>query len=356
MNRLLAVRKALCAGLSLAGLMTSVSSASAAWNNVFQVTCWNCQTRTNTSYYSPPVAAPPMAMAPMAAPVSSQPNCSTSYVQRSYYEPVTSYERKIYYESVTSYRTSYYYEPTTNCRTSYYYDACSSSYKPQSTQEVSYSLKAQQCPVTNYVERCYYQPVTSYRASYYYQPVTQCCTTTVGDPVAVPGGAPMAAPMPASASPPSQAISPAPVGIPGTSAPPLAPLSPAPAVGEQHSPGVSYNPRALPLAPAPVAPLRPTVMRPDRLTSLPGSSASPVRGQVLAVNSQPLGNAQVTFVSAQSSQRVVAQADVFGRFQADLPSGVWQVFVPSRHPGESAQLAQTVRVGAQNDLLRLVSR
>ena len=50
MNRLLAVRKALCAGLSLAGLMTSVSSASAAWNNVFQVTCWNCQTRTYTSY------------------------------------------------------------------------------------------------------------------------------------------------------------------------------------------------------------------------------------------------------------------------------------------------------------------
>ena len=65
MNRLLAVRKALCAGLSLAGLMTSVSSASAAWNNVFQVTCWNCQTRTNTSYYSPPVAAPPVTLIPV---------------------------------------------------------------------------------------------------------------------------------------------------------------------------------------------------------------------------------------------------------------------------------------------------
>lgn len=362
MNRMQTVRKAFLAGLSLLGLGAMSTPASAAWNNVFQVTCWNCQNRTNTSYYSPPPA--PVAMAPAAAPVNQQ-QCNTSYVQRSYYEPVTSYERKSYYEAVTTYRTSYYYEPVTTTRTSYYYDPCSCSYKPQCQQEVSYSLKAQQCPQTQYVERAYYQPVTSYRQSYYYQPVTQCCTTTVGDPVAAPGAAPLNMAPPAAASSPAPVnVSPAPVGVSGTGAPPLASPSPAPAspapapvtpgVGEQRTPGVSYNPAA-PINPTPIAPARPAAVRPDRLTSLPGATASPVRGQVLAMNSQPVSNTQVTFVSAdQAGMSLVANTDNAGRFQADLPSGVYQVYL--RGSKSDQQLAQTVRVGDRNDILRLVSR
>ncbi len=356
------VRKALIAGLSLAGLVAVGSPASAAWNNVFQVTCNTCNTRTNTSYYSPPPA--PVAAAPAAAPCNTQ-QCNTSYVQRSYYEPVTSYERKSYYEAVTSYRTSYYYEPVTTTRTSYYYDPCSCSYKPQCQQEVSYSLKTQQCPQTNYVERTYYQPVTSYRQSYYYQPVTQCCTTTVGDPVAAPGGAPVSVPGVSPAPAPAMAPAavnpaPAPVGMPGTSQPPLAPVSPAPAttpaVGEQRTPGVSYNPSLAPVTPAPLAPAKPAAVRPDRLTSLPGASGSPLRGQVLGLNTQPVSNAQVTFVSAENAgMSMVAQADGFGRFQADLPSGVYQVYLRGPQSG-SQQLSQTVRVTGNNEVLRLVSR
>lgn len=355
-----AVRKALIASLSLAGWVAMGSSASAAWNNVFQVTCNTCNTRTNTSYYSPPPA--PVAAAP--APCNTQ-QCNTSYVQRSYYEPVTSYERKSYYEAVTSYRTSYYYEPVTTTRTSYYFDPCSCSYKPQCQQEVSYSLKTQQCPQTNYVERTYYQPVTSYRQAYYYQPVTQCCTTTVGDPVAAPGGAPMTVPgvspapaaSPSGVAPATVSPAPAPVGMPNTSQPPMAAPSPAaPMVGEQRTPGVSYNPAATPLTPAPLAPVKPASIRPDRLTSLPGAAGNPLRGQVLGLNTQPVSNAQVTFVSADNAGvSLVAQSDNFGRFQADLPTGVYQVYLRGPQNG-GQQLAQTVRVTGANDTLRLVSR
>lgn len=360
MNRINAARKALITSLSLAGLIAACTPAGAAWNNVFQVTCNTCQTRTNTSYYSP--APAPVAAAPATIPSNTQ-QCNTSYVQRSYYEPVTSYERKSYYEQVTTNHTSYYYEPVTTTRTSYYYDPCSCSYKPQCSKETSYSLKAQQCPQTNYVERTYLQPVTSYRQAYYYQPVTQCCTTTMGDPVAAPGGAPISVPgaVAPAAAPMTISPAPAPVGMPGsTNQPLLAPVTPAPAtpgVVEQRTPGVSYNPSAAPMNPAPLSPVRPSAVRPDRLTSIPGASASPVRGQVLSLNTQPLSNAQVTFVPMeQSGTNLVAQTDSFGRFQADLPSGVYQVYLRGGQNDAKAQLAQTVRLSGNNDMLRLVSR
>ena len=87
MNRINAARKALITSLSLAGLIAACTPSGAAWNNVFQVTCNTCQTRTNTSYYSP--APAPVAAAPATIPSNTQ-QCNTSYVQRSYYEPVTS--------------------------------------------------------------------------------------------------------------------------------------------------------------------------------------------------------------------------------------------------------------------------
>jgi len=150
---------------------------------------------------------------------------------------------------------------------------------------------------------------------------------------------------------------PAPVGLPSTSQPPMAnPVPSTPGVGEQRTPGVSYNPMATPLTPAPLAPVKPAAIRPDRLTSLPGAAGNPLRGQVLGLNTQPVSNAQVTFVSADNAGlSLVAQSDNFGRFQADLPSGVYQVYLRGSQNG-GQQLAQTVRVTGSNDILRLVNR
>src|SRR5436190_14263531 len=93
--------RAFPAGWALGLVLVAPQLASAAWDNVFQVTC--CHKRpTTAAYYAPP---PPCCPAP--AP-------SVAYVQRSYYQPVTTYVAETHYEPVTSYRTSYYYEPVTS--------------------------------------------------------------------------------------------------------------------------------------------------------------------------------------------------------------------------------------------------
>src|SRR5262249_58529256 len=76
----------------------------AAWHNVFQVCCDSCGQRSVSSYAPDPCCNP----CPQV--------CTTRYVQRCYYQPVTTYETRSYYEAVTTYRTSYYYEPVTSYR------------------------------------------------------------------------------------------------------------------------------------------------------------------------------------------------------------------------------------------------
>lgn len=327
--------------LACALALGAAADASAAWNNVFQVTCWNCRSQqARTSYYQPPIAATP---APVAAEGSSQ-QCNTSYVQRSYYEPVTSYERKSYYEPVTTYRTSYYYEPVTQCRTSYYYDPCSCGYKPVTTQETTYALKAQQCPVTSYVERCYQQPVTSYRLSYYYQPVTTCCTTTTGAPVqALPqGGAPA----------PSMAPAPAPIA-PSTAQPPLASPSPAiseqrtippmaPGVNETRTPGTSYS--------RPIQP--PANVRPERIAS--ANNLVPMNGQLTGgLLNTPVRNANLWFVGT-GNERIPANTDNQGRFSTQIPAGTWNVYMAGRDGG--AKFLSTVAATGSPEPVRLALR
>src|SRR4051794_22085669 len=108
-------------GLALVVLGASGGSARAAWCNVFQV-CWHKQSASSSNYSAYYAAAPSACCQP--APV-----CTTRYVQRCYYQPVTSYVSKSYYEPVTSYRTSYYYEPVTSYKYSCYYDPCTCSYQ-----------------------------------------------------------------------------------------------------------------------------------------------------------------------------------------------------------------------------------
>src|SRR5262245_11680523 len=112
---------------TLAVLTAHAGFAAAAWNNVFQATLY--------SKSNPP--APTTGPGPrivVAQPVSSvvvgkltcdscggrsygystydagccpQQTCTTRYIQRTYYQPVTTYTTKTYYEPVTTYQTSY---------------------------------------------------------------------------------------------------------------------------------------------------------------------------------------------------------------------------------------------------------
>src|ERR1700689_4096043 len=85
--------------LALAGVSgLAATPVQAAWDNVFQPACNTCRPKTS-NYYAPPVVAgyqpayvaqyaPPPVVA-NAPPASDCQSCTTRYVQRSYYQPVT---------------------------------------------------------------------------------------------------------------------------------------------------------------------------------------------------------------------------------------------------------------------------
>src|ERR1700730_14484544 len=136
-------------GCALWLLCASASPAHAAWCNVFQVCCASCGGQPAVSNYASDPCCNPC-----------PPTCTTRYVQRCYYQPVTTYETKTYYEPVTTYQTSYYYEPVTSYRYSSYYDPCSCGYQQVATPVTSYQLRAQSCPVQSWAQRCAQVPVT----------------------------------------------------------------------------------------------------------------------------------------------------------------------------------------------------
>ena len=166
----------LCA---LALLAVGAAPAEAAWDNVFQVCCHSCNSRPSLFGRSSNYCCPQPTTC--CAPV-----CTTQYVQRCYYQPVTCYQTKTYYEPVTTYRTSYYYEAVTSYRYSCYYDPCTCSYQQVACPQTCYRLRSQCCPVTSYLQRCCQVPVTSYRLSYYYEPVTTCAAPAC-PPACTPG-------------------------------------------------------------------------------------------------------------------------------------------------------------------------
>ena len=161
-------------GCAVAALAAATPPAQASWDNVFQTCCWGCKKRETANYYAPVVAAP------CPQPCAPQPQCTTRYVQRSYYQPVQSCRTVTYYEPVTTYRTSYYYEPVTSYRYSCYYDPCTGCPQQVATPVTSYRMRSQCSPVTSYLQRTALQPMTSYQLSYYWEPQTTCCQTTIG--------------------------------------------------------------------------------------------------------------------------------------------------------------------------------
>jgi hypothetical protein len=295
-----------CAGLGLAvallGVAGTAGRATAAWDNVFQVCCNDCN-KPRASYYAAP--APCAEPCPQPCP---QPEMRISYVQRTYYQPTTSYVRKSYYEPVTKRVTSYYYEPVTTYRYSTYYDPCTGCPQKVCTPCTSYRLRSQCNSVTSYVERCAMVPVTTLKPVCYQQPVVSYYY------------------------PPSSGSSFYPLP-PGASSGPTVEQIPnnPPTVVPGNMPGssdASIPPQNVPVNPNMSVP-RPgsAKLRPEKTVSF--SKTVAVRGEVV-LNDQitPRAGAKVVFLNARKpDEKVYASANAFGEFDANLPAGTWYLYV-----------------------------
>jgi hypothetical protein len=373
----------------------SGSTAHASWCNAFEV-CWHRNQSSSSYYYAPPSSvayyvapttsyyvapttsyyvapttsyyapAPscPQACAPSCTPCQT---CQTNYVQRSYYQPVTEYQSQSYYEKVTTTSTSYYYEPVTSYSYSSYYDACSCSYQQVAKPTVSYQLRAQSCPVESWVQRCQKVPVTTYKMSYYYEPVTTCsslpvvaaapapaCNTCSAQPPNPPAA--VAAPQPSYYQPTdTRWQSSPPAGVSESTRqqgqPPTYERSYPPSDKMPNASGSSYQPNRS--RPAPVVAPAPAVHL-DRFASAPHGQ---VTGEVVQANWQPANSSRLVFINAERREaRREVTTDNAGRFQAQLTSGSWLVYIEDAQgkPVFSRQI--DVKPTGRTELVRLVSR
>ena len=324
----------LCALVVSTGAVTPVS---AGWDNVFQPTLFGRlrQPARVSQYYVPPTVvahASPVVVAqaaPCAQPCAQPcaPQCTTNYVQRSYYQPVTTMQTQTVMEPVTTYRSSFYYEPVTSYRYSSYFDPCTCSYQQVATPTVAYQLREQKCPVQSWVARCVQVPVQGYQKVDYWQPQTTCCQTTVGAPVYG------SAPPPVHNGPPAMApIERAPEikssTTPGVPKPDMfqqyyPPIEKTPEIRSSTTPNTSWQPQLG--APVPVQPnTAPAPVKMDRIAVGPNSV---VEGQVVRADHSPKPSAKVLFINASTGQKQTVVANSAGRFQTELPSGSWHVYV-----------------------------
>jgi hypothetical protein len=310
-------------GCALAALLAWGTPARAAWNNVFQVCCHSCGSAPApvvAGYYGGGDCCDP-------CPAPCPPVCTTRYVQRCYYQPVTCYRYSTYYEPVTTYRTSYYYEACTSYTYSCCYDPCTCRYQQVATPVTSYRLRSRCCPVTSYLQRTCATPVTTYRQAFYYEPVTTCCSAAAAPPC---NGRP-----PASATPPPVAESREPAGAPpvteGHGAPPVT-ESRKPVRNPPYMPPASDSAyrapqlrRPIPATPRPAE--APPRVRFERIATLSGEN---VQGRVLTADRAPRSGARILFVSAESrGVKQIVAADRDGKFSASLSAGDWLVYVYS---------------------------
>jgi hypothetical protein len=260
--------------------------------------------------------------------------CTTRYVQRCYYQPVTCYQTQTYYEPVTTYRTSYFYEPVTTYRYSCYFDPCTCSYQQVACPQTCYRLRSQCCPVQSWIQRCCQVPVTTYQRCSYWEPVTTCCQPTCCAPPPCP--APAVAVQAAPVAPSVTEQSAAPPGVTEQRYPPV------PGVKEYKNGSStydrSYDPamppasgmlRPVPQVSAPEKPVAPAAPPPtvrlDRIAAIDGAQ---VEGRVVGNGNAPQAGARILFVSMsrQGPQEAVT-ANAAGQFQVSLASGGWLVYI-----------------------------
>lgn len=351
-----------------------VLPVSAGWDNVFQPTLFGRQRTTTNYYYTPPVVVQSSPVVAQYSPVvvaqsapcdtcapAPQQQCSTSYVQRSYYQPVTTYENKTVMEQVTTYRTSYYYEPVTSYRMSCYVDPCTGCSKQVAVPQTSYQLRAQNCPVQSWVSRCVQVPVQGYQKVDYWQPQTTCCTTSQGAPIVSAPPVQQAPVQQQQQAPP--VITPIPEqkpsissyrtpGVESSKTPQwdqyYPPLQKTPEI-RNSTPGMSLQPQLGTPVPLPQPPAPP--VRLDRIAV----GNSHVDGQVVRNDSSPKANAKLLFINAGTGARQTVFTNTAGRFQVDLPAGSWHVYV---HGADDIPVHHS-RIdvnGAQTRQVNLVSR
>lgn len=323
-------RSGLVWGCALAALAALAHPAHAGWNNVFQVCCRDCggtaPAPSVAAYGGDPCCTPPPPTV-----------CTTRYVQRTYYQPVTTYRTSTYYQPVTTYRTSYYYEPVCSYRYSCYYDPCTCSYQTVATPTTSYRLRSQCCPVTSYLQRTCTTPVTSYRAMCYYEPVTTCCQPTSSCPNVNGGSAePSPAPPATDESRGGDRFPPPPPATEeksGKSPPPMQDAQPS------HRRNNSAE-----KAPA---------VRLDRFASREGHNCT---GRVVDGDRKSLAGAKVLFVSVErKSNQQTATTDGEGNFRATLSEGDWLVYTHDNN-GKPVFSRRVEVPGGRNVQFTLVNR
>ena len=280
--------------VALTGIAGTAGNANAAWDNVFQVCCNDCG-KSQTSYYAPQPCPQPC----------PQPEMRVSYVQRSYYQPVTEYVRKSYSVPVTRQVTSYYYEPVTEYKYSTYYDPCTGCPQKVCTPTTAYKLRSKCNSVTSYVERCAMVPVTTLKQVNYQQPVV------------------------------SYYYPPQPTTSGYYPLPPMAPPSvdqfreKSPNVQPPQNGSDNLPPMQLPTGPGGASYPKPGTarLRPEKTVSR--TSVVSVRGEVvLADQITPRGNAKLVFMNADKpDQKEYATANAYGEFDLRLPAGNWYMYV-----------------------------
>jgi hypothetical protein len=318
-------------GGSLALIALSVASpAEAGWDNVFRTTCWHRWGHgdSTSSYYAPATSyyAPSVSYYDPCCNPCAQQVCTTRYIQRSYYQPVTTYQTRSYYEPVTSYRTSYYYAPVTSYKYTCCYDPCTCTSRMVSQPVTSWELRSQCNAVQSWVQRCCRVPVVSYQKVCYWEPQT-CCSLV--DPCT---GRVLS----------NGATAPAANGT--VPAVPAAPAEQQPRVNEFRSTDTNsplYNKTYPPEGSGmrhrtdrqfvPATPKQPVVPKYDRITlndDAAGASSGLVGRVVCDGSQQPLGSTQLVFVpETATGERAVTTTDAEGRFRVTLASGKWNVYV-----------------------------
>jgi hypothetical protein len=276
--------------------------AQAAWNNVFQPTCFGRLNRSTSNYYCQSCAPVVAHYAPLPVCNTCQapppPQCATTTVMRPYVESVVNYESRYEDVPVTTYQKSYYQEAVTTMHTSLYPDPCNcGGYVARSAPVTTWQLKEQLCPVQSWVKRCTQVPVTSYRIAYKAEQQTTCSAPAPSCPTCTP--APPSTPSNSYSSPPPPTVEPrpGPVG-------PNVPSSYYPMTTNQTKASSGWQPAVSPAAPA----------------------ADVVQGQVVRNDRTPTPQTQVLFVNAANGARHSATTNDAGRFSLALGAGQYHVF------------------------------
>jgi hypothetical protein len=274
---------------------------------------------------------------------------------------VTTFQAETRFEPVTSTRTSFFWEPVTSYTYSSFFDHCSCSCQQVATPVTSFRLRSQCNTVTNYVARTCWRPVTTFRQS--------CFMEAVQVPACPPPcpTCPTAAAPPCPTCPQTGAAIVAPQAVAPAAIPPLnvSPEPPAAGLNEQRAPAQpglseqrdfytpippatnqSLRPGVQPISPAPV-------YKPERVASRT-LSGSTVNGQVVRNDFAPRAGVQIVFVNGQK-QDVRTTADASGRFQVNLASGDWYVYVADASGGLAYHNQFTVR-SSDTGPLTVVSR